>query len=104
MSGGVQHVLPEANDVLNQETTKLSNGHTVNVNGVQPSSNGTSATPSPTTGYKLLQRSIDDPRPMKIVVIGAGFSGIIAAIRIPQRVRNVELTVYDKESGIGGTW
>ncbi|KZT37069.1 FAD/NAD(P)-binding domain-containing protein [Sistotremastrum suecicum HHB10207 ss-3] len=41
---------------------------------------------------------------MKIVVIGAGFSGIIAAIRIPQRVKNVELTIYDKESGIGGTW
>ncbi|KDQ51118.1 hypothetical protein JAAARDRAFT_140775 [Jaapia argillacea MUCL 33604] len=41
---------------------------------------------------------------MKVVVIGAGFSGIAAGIRFPQRVPNLELTIYDKNAGVGGTW
>ena len=32
-------------------------------------------------GFKLGDFSIDEDRPMKVVVIGAGFSGINAAIR-----------------------
>ncbi|KAH8111748.1 FAD/NAD-binding domain-containing protein [Phellopilus nigrolimitatus] len=41
---------------------------------------------------------------MKVVVIGAGFSGIIAGIRFPQRMRDLDLTIYDKNAGVGGTW
>lgn len=33
------------------------------------------------TGFKLGAMSIDEDRPFKVVVIGAGFSGILAAIR-----------------------
>ncbi|KAF7302712.1 hypothetical protein HMN09_00906100 [Mycena chlorophos] len=47
---------------------------------------------------------IDEPRPMRVVVIGAGFSGIIAAIRFLQYVKNVDLTVYEALAGVGGTW
>ena len=60
---------------------------------------------------------------MKVVVIGAGYSGIAAGIRyvhtsdvagllnaerrsvrFPQRVKNIDLTIYEKNAGIGGTW
>jgi cation diffusion facilitator CzcD-associated flavoprotein CzcO len=37
-------------------------------------------------------------------VIGAGISGIIASIRLPQRVLNLSLQIYEKNSDIGGTW
>ncbi|EEB91499.1 hypothetical protein MPER_10131 [Moniliophthora perniciosa FA553] len=47
---------------------------------------------------------IDEPRPMKVVVIGTGYSGITAGIRFRQRVKNLDLTIYDKNAGIGGTW
>ncbi len=67
------------------------------------------------------ERSIDEYRPIKVVCIGAGVSGILAAIRyeifrfpihislstlpsFPQKVPNIHLTVYEKEKGIGGTW
>ncbi|KAL5536604.1 hypothetical protein ACEPAF_427 [Sanghuangporus sanghuang] len=56
------------------------------------------------TGFKLGTQSIDEPRPLKIVVIGAGFSGITAGIRFPQRMKNIDLTIYEKNAGIGGTW
>ncbi|KAI0275484.1 hypothetical protein BC834DRAFT_52657 [Gloeopeniophorella convolvens] len=48
--------------------------------------------------------AVDEYRRMKVVCIGAGFSGIIAAIRITGRVSHLDLTIHDKESGIGGTW
>lgn len=35
----------------------------------------------PKKNFKLSSMSIDDDRPFKVVVIGAGFSGIIAGIR-----------------------
>ena len=43
-------------------------------------------------------------RPMKVVVIGAGISGILAAIRFTQRIPNLDLVVYDKNPEVGGTW
>lgn len=41
---------------------------------------------------------------MKVIVIGAGWSGIYCGIRIPERLRNVELVIYEKNAGVGGTW
>ncbi|RDX43037.1 FAD/NAD(P)-binding domain-containing protein, partial [Lentinus brumalis] len=48
--------------------------------------------------------AIDGYRPIKVIVIGAGFSGILAGIRFPQKVPNVDLTIYEKSAGVGGTW
>lgn len=47
---------------------------------------------------------IENQRPLKIRVIGAGYSGVYLGIRIPQRLRNVDLQIYEKNEGIGGTW
>ncbi|OGM45371.1 flavin-binding monooxygenase [Aspergillus bombycis] len=47
---------------------------------------------------------VDHMRPMKVVVIGAGISGILAAIRFTQRIPNLDLVVYDKNPEVGGTW
>lgn len=49
-------------------------------------------------------RSIDEARPVRVVVIGAGISGIIACIRLVQRIPNLDLCIYDKNPDIGGTW
>lgn len=52
----------------------------------------------------LESRAIDDPRPIKVICIGAGFSGILTAIRFPQRIQNLDLVIYEKNDDIGGTW
>ena len=49
-------------------------------------------------------RVVENFRPMKVIVIGAGFSGIYSGIRIPERLRNVDFTIYEKNAGVGGTW
>ncbi|EIW53862.1 FAD/NAD-P-binding domain-containing protein [Trametes versicolor FP-101664 SS1] len=47
---------------------------------------------------------IDEYKPVKVIVIGAGFSGITAGVRFPQKIPNVDLTIYEKSAGVGGTW
>lgn len=54
--------------------------------------------------FTLGNFSIDSSRPMKIIIIGAGFSGICAGIRFLQRMENIDVVIYDKNAGIGGTW
>jgi ribulose 1,5-bisphosphate synthetase/thiazole synthase len=64
-------------------------------------SNGVNAT---TWEFELKDAPVENFRPMKVIVIGAGFSGIYCGIRIPQRLRNIDLTIYEKNEGVGGTW
>lgn len=47
---------------------------------------------------------VENFRRLKVVVIGAGFSGIYLNIRIPELLRNVDLVTYEKDAGVGGTW
>lgn len=56
------------------------------------------------SSFEIKDAPVENFRPLKVIVIGAGFSGIYCGVRIPQRLRNVELTIYDKNDGIGGTW
>ncbi|KAF2675952.1 FAD/NAD(P)-binding domain-containing protein [Lentithecium fluviatile CBS 122367] len=56
------------------------------------------------SSFKLHDTPIENFRPLKVIVIGAGYSGIYCGIRIPERLRNVELVIYEKNEGVGGTW
>ena len=69
----------------------LGSGEEMHNTGSQPSS-------------KLNETPVENFRPMRVIVIGAGYSGIYCGIRIPERLRNVELCIYDKNADIGGTW
>jgi ribulose 1,5-bisphosphate synthetase/thiazole synthase len=61
--------------------------------------NGTTKTP-----FKLNDTPVENLRKLRVIVIGAGYSGIYCGIRIPERLRNVELVIYEKNAGVGGTW
>jgi cation diffusion facilitator CzcD-associated flavoprotein CzcO len=60
--------------------------------------------PSATQDYifDLTEKAIDDYRPIKVIVAGAGFSGVCAAIRFPQKIPNLTLTIYEKNKDLGG--
>ncbi|TBU26545.1 FAD/NAD(P)-binding domain-containing protein [Dichomitus squalens] len=49
--------------------------------------------------FTLGRFSIDEYKPIKVIVIGAGFSGILAGIRFPQKIPNVDLVIYEKSAG-----
>lgn len=50
----------------------------------------------PTATFPLVDRSIDEPRPLKVAVIGGGLAGILAGILLPKKVPNIELTIFEK--------
>jgi hypothetical protein len=52
----------------------------------------------------IAERSIDEARRLRLVVIGAGISGILSCIRFRQRIPNIDICIYDKNEDIGGTW
>lgn len=54
--------------------------------------------------FKVRDTPIENFRRLKVIVIGAGYSGIYLGIRIPERLRNVDLVIYEKNAGVGGTW
>lgn len=58
--------------------------------------------PTPVKDYTftLSEKAIDDVRPVKVICVGAGFSGVCTAIRFPQRIKNLDLTIYEKASVI----
>ncbi|RAL16150.1 flavin-containing monooxygenase [Aspergillus homomorphus CBS 101889] len=58
----------------------------------------------PVDDWIVQDRAVDECRPLRVVVIGSGVSGIISSIRLRQRIRNLSLCVYEKNADIGGTW
>ena len=43
-------------------------------------------------------------RPLKIIVVGCGVSGIMMTYKIQKACQNVELCVYERNTDLGGTW
>lgn len=72
--------------------------HAPDVNGVH--FNGDNSESS----YRLGNFAVDECPPVRIAVIGAGYSGILCGIRIPQRLQKFELVIYERQSEFGGTW
>lgn len=57
------------------------------------------------TAYNLSKQYFDTPRKVKIIVAGAGCSGLDLAHAVESgRLKNVELKIYEKNAGLGGTW
>ncbi|KAK0934973.1 hypothetical protein LTR29_013470 [Friedmanniomyces endolithicus] len=102
----ITRVHPSDEDALSNGNSGANHPETVKsaeqaqVNGNGPHTNGESkAAP-----WLLHDTPIENQRPIKVIVIGAGYSGVYCAIRIPERIRNCELVVYEKNEGVGGTW
>ncbi|KIW63896.1 hypothetical protein PV04_08864 [Phialophora macrospora] len=56
------------------------------------------------TDYEVLDQYQSQPRPLKIIHVGAGASGLLLAYKAKKQLRNYELICYEKNSTYGGTW
>jgi hypothetical protein len=65
------------------------------------SGHGPSADTPPTAS--LPEKTIDDIRPLKVAVIGAGISGVLAGILLPAKVPKIELTIFEKNAEVVST-
>ncbi|KAJ9132078.1 putative Monooxygenase [Pleurostoma richardsiae] len=48
--------------------------------------------------------AVDEGHPVRVVIIGAGVSGIALYIRLLQYVPAVTVTIFEKNPSLGGTW
>ncbi|OCL01577.1 FAD/NAD(P)-binding domain-containing protein [Glonium stellatum] len=59
----------------------------------------------PISNLKLdTQHCIDDVRELRVAVVGAGLAGITAGILLPAKVPRINLTIFEKNSDVSGTW
>ncbi|KAF2444597.1 FAD/NAD(P)-binding domain-containing protein [Karstenula rhodostoma CBS 690.94] len=58
----------------------------------------------PNITYNMCASLDPSTRRMKVITIGAGFSGILLAYRIQKHCQNVEHVIYEKNADIGDTW
>lgn len=52
----------------------------------------------------IINKPVDAPRPIKVIMFGAGLAGVMGGILIPRTIRNLELVIYDKNPSLGGVW
>lgn len=50
----------------------------------------------PESRVKLIDRYLDEPRKLRVVVIGGGLAGILAGVLLPEKVPGIELVIYEK--------
>jgi hypothetical protein len=58
----------------------------------------------PKFDFELEDRYIDEPRSLRVAVIGAGLAGITAAILLNAKVPGIQLTIFEKNLDVAGTW
>jgi hypothetical protein len=57
------------------------------------------------TAYALSKQFFNTPRRLKVILAGAGCSGLSFAHAVETGIlKNIDLQIYEKNSGIGGTW
>lgn len=56
--------------------------------------------------YEVLERPIGSRRRLRVVTLGAGYSGLMMAILFNEKLKdaNAELTIYERNPDLGGTW
>ncbi|KAF9634106.1 putative flavin-binding monooxygenase protein [Lasiodiplodia theobromae] len=93
------HRIDSANNATNGVTSHPPHKPTTTTTAAK-----TSSSPPATSTFTLHQAPVENQRPLRVIVVGAGYSGVYLGIRIPERLRNVSLRIYEKNAGIGGTW
>jgi hypothetical protein len=56
--------------------------------------------------YVIREEPIRTRRPLRVVCMGAGYSGLMMAIVISKQLQdsNLEFVIYERNKDLGGTW
>lgn len=61
---------------------------------------GDATSPYDNPRLTLVDRFIDEPRSLRVAVIGGGLSGILAGVLLPKKVPGIKLTIYEKNADL----
>lgn len=56
--------------------------------------------------YTIIEQPIGTRRPLRVVCLGAGYSGLMMGIVFNERMKdaNAEFVIYERNADLGGTW
>lgn len=56
--------------------------------------------------YTITEQPIGTRRPIRVICLGAGYSGLMMGIVFSQRMKdaNADLVIYERNEDLGGTW
>ncbi len=54
--------------------------------------------------YAITEQPLHTKRPLRMIIIGAGASGLQIAYKAERQLQNVSFQIYEKNNDIGGTW
>lgn len=59
-----------------------------------------------TTAYRYSKQHLGKPRPIRIIFVGSGLSGIAAVHIFKEKFQHlpIQLVIYEKNEDVGGTW
>lgn len=77
-------------------TVPINPGNTNSSNDPKDSTNG--------VPYTIQETPLGTARPIRVIAIGAGASGLNLAHKIQNHMQNIDLTLYEKNPEVGGTW
>lgn len=120
-------VIQENHSLSNDDSTRFRPSKLVHTNGNATSSNNLKTpkpdlTPGPSTpeplaektaagphldaSYNIVERPIGTRRRIRVVCMGAGYSGLMMAMVFSERMKdkNAELVIYERNDDLGGTW
>lgn len=63
-------------------------------------SNVDATSPYHNPSLTLIDRFVDEPRPLRVGVIGGGLAGILAGVLLPKKVPGIQLTIYEKNADV----
>ena len=55
-------------------------------------------------GYRISQTPLYTRRPVRLICVGAGASGLQTAHKAELFLKGVDVVIYEKNSDLGGTW
>ncbi|KAI5309586.1 hypothetical protein KEM55_002890 [Ascosphaera atra] len=66
--------------------------------------NGVHANDTPQSFYKVKEAPVGTSRHLRVVMLGAGASGLNLAHQMELHMKDYDLTIYEKNEDVGGTW
>ncbi|KAK0279713.1 hypothetical protein LTR91_014469 [Friedmanniomyces endolithicus] len=96
---GINHDAPGTNNIYADP-----NVNDIENNNVTAERDGAFIPKTDATGYRIREESYGTKRPVRVVLMGAGASTLNFLKKAEEQMKNVKITVYEKNHDVGGTW
>lgn len=101
----VQNDIPVATGLATNGTDNFPHGQPYEQAELKPIQETRAYRNKSRVAYELSKSYFGTARRLKIIVAGAGVSGLDFAHAVESgRIKNIDLTIYEKNAGLGGTW